>query len=1040
MRMVDRLLANHPLANITFVVVLALGILSYLGMPRAQDPEINFNWVSIISVLPGASAVDVERELTAPLEDALRQVKDIRYVSSNSRENIASILVRFNDLSERDFDKRMVDLRREVQNKASAELPAEADDPVVMEITTSNGFPTAMVAVHGVAGGEQLRSAAAQIETDLRDIRGVDSLLPTGFPEPQLHVDFDPQALELRGANATQVADSVGAWFRNTLGGRTRVADREWLVRMEGKSPDPELLAQIPVQHAGGDFALDQVGSVARGTERVNQRVTYNNQPAIIFAVTKQAQANTLELVDRLQTYIAKKNAILSSQGVQLALIDDQTYPTRNAISIMQTNALFGWVMVMLLCWIFLGSRISVLVGLGIPFSLAGTFFIVSLIGSTLNLTVLLGAVIALGMLVDDAVVIVEAIYYRMQRGEAPHSAVVNGVGEVAFPVFSSIATTCAAFLPLMLLPGILGKFMFVVPFVVTVALAVSLIEAYWILPVHILALRPDFTKKSRMQVWRERFTHRLRVKYAQTLIKVMRWPKVSLAVTLASMLVAAGLVAGGLVKVQFFAFDPIRFFYINVDMPAGVTLDQTHGEVEAVLKAAEPALMADEARSLTATSGIKFTDTEPLYGTQYGQVIVSLNPRTGDMRETPLVVDAMRQRLANYAGEGKIGFLEISGGPPTAKPISVKVRSDDYAQLRSATDALKAAAQKIRGIKDLADDDIPGRPELTLRLKREALAQSGLSAAYVARLVRLYGDGETVASIRDQGEKVDVVVRARPETLADINAVLQFRVPLPQGGSVALGQLVDATMQESKGFIRHYKLRRAITLEANLDLETNDTVSANKQLKAAWAALQSRYPGVDLDFSGELDDIQESIDAMARLFAIGVGLIYLILAAQFRSYWQPFLILATVPLAFVGVVLGLFVSGNPLSLYTLYGVIALAGIAVNSAIVLIDAANARRAAGMSVLHATLFAARRRVVPILITSSTTIAGLFSLAIGLGGKSLIWGPVASSIVWGLGFSTLLTLFVIPLLYRLVMGPKKWMRRWRRAAEPTAAAPA
>ncbi|MEO8171213.1 MAG: efflux RND transporter permease subunit, partial [Oxalobacteraceae bacterium] len=717
----------------------------------------------------------------------------------------------------------------------------------------------------------------------------------------------------------------------------------------------------------------------------------------------------------------------------------DQTYPTRNAISIMQTNALFGWVMVMLLCWIFLGSRISVLVGLGIPFSLAGTFFIVSLIGSTLNLTVLLGAVIALGMLVDDAVVIVEAIYYRMQRGEAPHSAVVNGVGEVAFPVFSSIATTCAAFLPLMLLPGILGKFMFVVPFVVTVALAVSLIEAYWILPVHILALRPDFTKKSRMQVWRERFTHRLRVKYAQTLIKVMRWPKVSLAVTLASMLVAAGLVAGGLVKVQFFAFDPIRFFYINVDMPAGVTLDQTHGEVEAVLKAAEPALMADEARSLTATSGIKFTDTEPLYGTQYGQVIVSLNPRTGDMRETPLVVDAMRQRLANYAGEGKIGFLEISGGPPTAKPISVKVRSDDYAQLRSATDALKAAAQKIRGIKDLADDDIPGRPELTLRLKREALAQSGLSAAYVARLVRLYGDGETVASIRDQGEKVDVVVRARPETLADINAVLQFRVPLPQGGSVALGQLVDATMQESKGFIRHYKLRRAITLEANLDLETNDTVSANKQLKAAWAALQSRYPGVDLDFSGELDDIQESIDAMARLFAIGVGLIYLILAAQFRSYWQPFLILATVPLAFVGVVLGLFVSGNPLSLYTLYGVIALAGIAVNSAIVLIDAANARRAAGMSVLHATLFAARRRVVPILITSSTTIAGLFSLAIGLGGKSLIWGPVASSIVWGLGFSTLLTLFVIPLLYRLVMGPKKWMRRWRRAAEPTAAAP-
>jgi multidrug efflux pump subunit AcrB len=310
--------------------------------------------------------------------------------------------------------------------------------------------------------------------------------------------------------------------------------------------------------------------------------------------------------------------------------------------------------------------------------------------------------------------------------------------------------------------------------------------------------------------------------------------------------------------------------------------------------------------------------------------------------------------------------------------------------------------------------------------LKREALAQSGVSAAYVSRLLRLYGEGEIVASIRNAGERVNVVVRARPETLDDIDAVLAYRIPLPQGGSVALGQLVDAKMQESKGFIRHYKLRRAITIEGNLDQEAIDTVTANNQLKAAWVRMQSRYPGVDLDFSGELDDIQESLDSMTRLFAIGVGLIYLILAAQFRSYWQPLLILVTVPLAFIGVVLGLFVSGNPLSLYTLYGVIALTGIAVNSAIVLIDAANARLDAGMSATHATLYAARRRLIPIVITSTTTIAGLFSLAVGLGGKSLIWGPVASSIVWGLGFSTVLTLFVVPLLYRLFMSPG-WARR-------------
>lgn len=1030
MRIYERLLANHPLANITFAVVLFLGILTYFGMPRAQDPEINFNWVSIVTVLPSASAADIEREITSPLEDAIRQVKDIRYVSSNSRESISSILVRFNDMAERDFDKRMVDLRREVQNKAGSELPADAEDPVVMEITTSNGFPTAMVAIYGAGGGEHLRRTAAQIKTDLEGIKGVDTLLVTAMPEPELHVDFDPRALEARNANATQVSDAVAAWFRNTIGGRTRVADREWLVRVEGKTADPEVLAQVPVPHADGDFALDKVGSVSRSTERVNQRLTYNGQPAMLFAITKEAQANTLQLVDRLQSFIQEKNTILAGQGVQLSLIDDQTHPTRDAISIMQNNALYGWVMVMLVCWIFLGSRIALLVALGIPFSLAATFVIVNATGSTLNLTVLLGVVIALGMLVDDAVVVIEAVYYRMQRGEAPAEAVVNGVTEVGLPVLSSVLTTCAAFLPLMLLPGIVGKFMFVVPFVVTTALLVSLIEAYWILPVHVLAMRPNFTRKSRMQLWRERFTHTLRVKYTRWLIKLMRWPKASLGATLLAMAVAVALVVSGAVRTEFFASDPLRFFYVNVDMPAGVTLDKTHAEVEAVLKMAEPALAPGEARSLTAASGMKWTDTEPLYGSQYGQVIVSLNPRRGDMRETPQVVAAIRERLDAYRGEGRVSFLELSGGPPTSKPISVKVRGDDYQQLRIATDAVKAEVAKIGGVKDLTDDDVPGRPELTLNLNREALAQAGVNAAYVARLVRLYGEGETVASIRDHGEKVDVVVRARPETLADIDAVLAYRVPLPQGGSAALGQLVDAKMQESKGFIRHYKLRRAITVEANLDKEVTDTVEANDRLKAAWTQMQTRYPGVDLDFSGELDDIQESLDSMARLFAFGVGLIYLILAAQFRSYWQPLLILVTVPLAFAGVVLGLFISGNPLSLYTMYGVIALAGIAVNSAIVLIDAANERGAAGMSLLHATLYAARRRLVPILITSTTTIAGLFSLAVGLGGKSLIWGPVASSIVWGLGFSTVLTLFVIPLLYRLVMGPKK---RWRRKAK-------
>ena len=1019
-----KLIDNHPLANIAFALVLIGGALTYVLMPRAQDPEINFNWVNIITVLPGASAEDVEQELTSPLEDAIAQVKDIKYVSSSSRENLSSILVRFNELSEREFDKRIADLRREIQNKASDELPDEATDPQVVEITTSNGFPTAILAVYGPALDERLRRAAFDLKKDLERLPGVDKVIAAGLDDPELHVDFDPAALAARGLSPVQVSDSVLGWFRNTLGGRVRVQDREWLVRLEGKTDDPDALAAAALITPQGRVALGEVAEVSRGQERTTQRVSVGGQPAVMLSVTKQSRVNTLTLVEELRAFANARNPLLESQGVQLVMLDDQTDMTRNAIGIMESNALLGLIAVLVMCWLFLGPRMALLVGIGVPFSLAGTFLVVNAIGSTLNLTVLLGVVIALGMLVDDAVVVIEAIYYRMQRGEPAREAVINGVLEVAAPVTSAVLTTMAAFLPLMLLPGILGKFMFVVPFVVTVALGVSLFEAFWILPTHVLSIRPKAGGgESAGQARRVRFTHWVRLRYSRALIRVMRWPKLALLVVLLTVVGAGAMVASGVVKQQFFAFDSMRLFYVNVDMPAGMALERTLSQADKVADTIREQLDPSEMRTVTAFAGLKFTETEPLYGDQYGQVLVSLAPRQSDGAFTGEIIERLRGAVMAHTGEAKLSFLEMKGGPPSGKPISVKVKADDYATLRSASDALKAEVAKIDGVKDLTDDDVPGRTEMRLTLDREKLARAGVQPATVARLLRLYGEGETLASVRVDGEKVDLIVRARPQTLSDIDALLQRTVPLPDGRQVQLSELVDAEMRISKGYIRHYQLRRAITVEADLAPDTTDTVTANAQLKAAWAEMQPRFPTVALDFSGELDDIQESLDSMVKLFAFGVGLIYLILATQFKSYWQPILILVTVPLAFTGVVLGLFVSGNPMSLYTLYGVIALTGIAVNSAIVLIDAANDRLRKGMSVLHAAVYAARRRVVPILITTTTTIGGLFSLAVGLGGKSLMWGPVAASIVWGLGFSTVLTLFAVPLLYRLVMRAPK-----------------
>jgi multidrug efflux pump subunit AcrB len=357
-------------------------------------------------------------------------------------------------------------------------------------------------------------------------------------------------------------------------------------------------------------------------------------------------------------------------------------------------------------------------------------------------------------------------------------------------------------------------------------------------------------------------------------------------------------------------------------------------------------------------------------------------------------------------------------------------VRGDTFDEIEAASEVLKAIVARIPGTTDVQDDQLPGRPQLQLHMDTNALREANMSAAQVSRLVRLAIDGEVVAFTRDQGDKIELrvrsdrVLRSGEERPLDPASILDEPVVLPSGQTTRLGSLVRAEVEPGRGVIRHYNLRRTTTVQANLDKDVTDTVAANNFIKAEWEKVRTQHPGVDLDFSGELEDIEESLAAMQALFLLGVGLIYLILAAQFRSYWQPLMILVTVPLAFTGVAFGLAISGNPLSLYTLYGVIALSGIAVNSAIVLIDAANSRLAAGMGTAHSIVQAGRRRVVPILITTTTTVGGLFALAFGIGGKSLLWGPVAASIVWGLVFSTMLTLFIVPLLYQT------FMRRGRR----------
>lgn len=1016
--MLRALIRNHVLANALFVLVLALGTAAYVTMPREQDPTINFNWIDITTVFPGASAEDVEKRVTDVVEDAVRKLSDVRFVASTSREGISNVVVRFNEIAPALFDKRVNDLRREIQNK-EVELPQDALDPVIFEVTSANAFPTATIVVSGRVYDENLRRAAHLARDEVEQLRGVDRVLTTALPDPEVIVRLDAARIHSLGLSPAAIANAVEAQFRDVAAGSASVGDQRWLVRLIGTSDDLGLLSQVPLPAPDGEVLLEDVADIERGMDELRTGVRYQGRPAAMLAVTKSPGTNNLALVERLEAWAGEYNEAMAHRGVSARLVDDQTQVTRDALGVMQTNAALGLALVLAVTWLFVGARIAVLTCLGIPFILAGTFWALSALDQTVNVSVLLGVVISLGMLVDDSVVVVESIYQRLQHGIDAMTASLESLAEVAAPVTTAVLTTMAAFLPLMLLPGILGQFMMVIPLVVTVALAISLVEAFWMLPVHITAMSPDFSSPGRIQRLRNRMLAAIRRTYTRLLVRVIRHPAVFAVLILTLIAGAGAAVATGAIRMDFFASDPLRIFYVNVQMPSDTPLEATMEHVQRIERAVRAGLDEDEVRSVVSYAGQQFTEIEPLFGDRYGQILVSLHPARGELRPVDDVIDALRPVLERIPGASRVTFLRLAGGPPTSKPINVKVRGDDFAAIGTAVEHLTAFLQARADVHDVEDDRSEGQLEFRLRIRHDALARSGVDPAVLARTVRLLVDGEVLTSFQDRGEKVELRLRLEGDGRHDIARLLEFTLPAADGRQVALSTLLEADTSRGAGTIRHYNFRRTVTVSGDIDSDQTDTVAINNAIRAWWDEARERHPGIGLDFTGVLDDIEESIDAIGQLFLLGVGLIYLILGTQFRSYFQPMMILSSIPLAFTGVVAGLLISKTPLSLFTLYGVVALAGIAVNSAIVLISAANARLDAGYTVIHAIVYAARRRVVPILITSLTTIAGLFSLATGLGGKSLIWGPVATSIVWGLGISSLLTLFFVPVLYRLFM---------------------
>jgi multidrug efflux pump subunit AcrB len=1007
---------SHRLADLILALVLLLGAWAYYAMPRAQYPEVELNWVAVAVVWPGATARDVEREIALPLEAAARRVGDVRFVAATSRDHIATLLVRFQDLDQSRFERRLAALDREIR-QASADFPKEARPPQVIELTSSNFFPTAMVVVSAGTADSASNGRVCELAEATRDklekLPGVSRIWSYGMRSRELAVTFDPAALAQHTISLEDLTRTVAEQTRSLPAGMADMGGRRYAMRVEGLNPNPDFLAEIPITGADGQMVeIGEVARVANGIAPARELVRLDGKPAVLLSVIKRENVNTLELTEAIHAMVKQTNTTFGAPI--LTLLDDQSATTREAIGVMEANALFGLGVVLLVTWFFLGHRLALLTSIGVPFALAGMFLALYLMGHTLNVSVLLGVAIVLGIPLDDAVVVAEAIRLRLAAGMERTAAVSAALKEVARPVTASIFATCLAFAPLLFLPGLMGRFMFVTPLAVMLTLLCSLLASLWILPRHAVAWGDSGADSG----WRDAFARHLRRYYGKALLWNMRRPAPVFVLFTSVFLLAGASLALEWVKPRWFASDPLRVFNVNVQMPPASNLETTLAAARELELAAKRIARPGELNATLAMAGLQFTPSELVIGEQMGQVTISLAPQSASGRSVNDYVAALRPAL-QAAGAESISVQVLSADLPMLSSLSLRLTGAPLERLAEAARDLRLALAEQPGFSDMNDDAGFSQPRLTLQVDAPAAARAGLDPFKLAALVRLHFEGVVVGKIDDGEQTLEVVVRGQVMNQSEVQRWLMKPWRLPDGRMVNPAELFTVTMESTPGELRRVNGERAITLHAGFDQDRITARQAVETVDAAWAAIAPRHAGVSLQQGGELDDVKASLHDLIAFLILGFVLMYALLAVQFGRLVLPLVILATTPMALAGVVLGLLISGLPITLYTLYGCVALSGVAVNASIVLVSAGEDRLARGQPSLAAAFYAGRRRLVPIIITTLTVIGGLVSLAFGWGGDSLLWGPLAASIIWGLAVATPLTLFVTPLMHGWLM---------------------
>jgi multidrug efflux pump subunit AcrB len=1020
---VDFFIRNFKMTIVATLFVVILGAQGLHRMNSEAWPQVNFAMAFITTYYKGASPEDIEALITKPIEDEIRTVSGLKDVKSTSQTGISQIMVRI-DMDNVDEDKVMDDLQKAVQRVSK--LPADLEQqPLFLEMK-SDEFPAIEIAV--IANGDdRLRDRIADLFKDaIEDIKTVKEVRLYGFREREFTIELDLKKLDALHIGVTEVLGKLQSRNISMPGGDVEKSTHKDLVRLEAKVKSVHELSELVVRSNfnGQEVLLKDIAKIQDGAEDPRTLASYNGKEAVLMVVNKKSGADTVKLARQIKELMDKFSQTWKGQAEFKAYYDEGVFVS-NKLGTLSNNAWSGLFLLIVFLLLFMPGWVGMMAALSLPIGIMTTFGIMPYFGMNLDSMSILGFIIAMGNLVDNSIVITDN-FIALRRNNMPTlEAIKKSVMDLWAPITATVLTTIASFLPMLVTKGIMGEFIRPIPIVVTIALVVSLIESFFLLPMRLLFVggrveSNDDGKTHWFETWKTKFE------------KVMRWVVLHRYITVGACF--ALILASLLLMIfgnQFILFpaEQIEIYTAKIEAPKGTPIETTARYAaelsQEILKKAPE--WTREVNGRVGTSKFSPDDPKGGDGDSQGLIMIYANDHAKfNVKHTDFLAKLRSIDTKKY---GTVVFEELINGPPVGSPINATFRSDNAEKLNDVLMKVKAELAKTPGVIDLKVDDVVDADELLLKLDYKGADQRGVSVADVGTTIRTALGGIFISDVTLNNKEVNLNVkfldsyRTSPEELAKI------KVMDNQGNLIPLSLIATFEPRPGSPQIKRYDYKRARTLVGGVDEKKNSTFAVNQKIKEVWQKLEPQYPEVSLIFGGVEESTQESMQSLFDALILAVIGIFALLVFMFHSFLRPFIIMMTIPLGLIGFSLAFFFHGKPISFMALIGIIGLTGIIVNSGIVLIEFIEIARKEGMKLEEALVKASSQRLLAVVATAFSTMLGLFPTAYGIGGSDPMLIPITLAMAWGLTSGTILTLIFIPPAYAIIEDWVAWLLKQR-----------